>query len=272
MSLQSHLYDRLRRHCDRGGSQWPDRGDGHGPWGPAGPVPGEEPLHRRHGFDDGVDPWLPLRTGRFHPVPGTEPDLRGSRPGACPIYEPEVQSASISEDGQPPIRSIRIRNVCWSTSARRSGSRRCWGWPRWRRGPRPRPAPSAASTCARRRSHWTKCGRAPPTRRSAKPSGPPCSAASWMWSTAFSLTGPSTPRFAACWPSSPSTRPTAVPFLRGAPSASPSPWPRRERRRCRRCGAVSAPSPITWPGCSSSTAASSGATPRCHASSSRAAR
>ena len=55
-------------------------------------------------------------------------------------------------------------------------------------------------------------------------------------------------------------------------SASPSPWRRRGRRRCRRCAAAWAPSPTTWPGCSSSTAASSAATPRCPASSSRAAR
>ena len=39
----------------------------------------------------------------FHPVPGAQRDLR--RPGLrpCPIYEPEVQSASIGEDGRPPL-------------------------------------------------------------------------------------------------------------------------------------------------------------------------
>ena len=75
---------RLRRHCDWSGSQRPDRGDGHGPGWSAGPVRGEEPLHRRDGVDDRADPRLPLRAGRLHPVPRPEPDLRGSGAGRLP--------------------------------------------------------------------------------------------------------------------------------------------------------------------------------------------
>ncbi len=47
-----------------------------------------------------------------------------------------------------------------------------WAWPRWRGGRRPRPGPSAASTCASHPGRWTRCGPAPPTRRSARPSAP----------------------------------------------------------------------------------------------------
>ena len=67
-------------------------------------MPGEEPLHRRHGLDHRADPWLPLRAW-----PGRSSSrcrTRSSRTwsfGSCPIYEPEVQSASIGAEEQPPI-------------------------------------------------------------------------------------------------------------------------------------------------------------------------
>ena len=98
--------------------------------------------------------------------------------GSCPIYEPEVQSASIGERrpaADLPLLGPRAAARAPGRDARDRGGARAW--PRWRRGPRRRPGPSAASTCASRRSRSTRCGPAPPTRPSARPSAPPCSAA-----------------------------------------------------------------------------------------------
>ena len=139
----------LRRHRDRCWSQRADRRHGHGPRRPAGSVPGEEPLHRRDGLDHRADPWLPLRIGRVHPIPGAERDLRGSRARVLshlraggPVGQHRRATTS------PRSSCTRTRNACSSTSATRSASRRCWVWQKWPPGRRRRPGPSAASTCA----------------------------------------------------------------------------------------------------------------------------
>ena len=168
--------------------------------------------------------------------------------GACPIYEPEVQSASISEGGQPPILLNSDPERLLERLGETIGIEAVLGMAEvaaWVEAPA---APSAASTCARPRSRSTRCGTVRPTRPSGRRSGPPCSGASWTSSTAISPTGPSTRRCAACWPSWPFNSTFRGPF---SPGGAALPGLRagvpRGRRRCRRCGAAWAPWPTTWP-------------------------
>ena len=177
---------------------------------------------------------------------------------ACPIYEPEVQSASIgpSAAGHRSC-STAIPTGSSSISMSRSASKPCWAWPRSRPGLRPRPGPSGGWTYGSRQSHSTRCGHAPPTRRSAWRSAPRCSEASWMSWTSFSPTARNTPRFAACsrfWRSIP---PTGARTRREVPSVSPLRWPPRATSPCPRSKVASAPCPTTYWDCSSSSGANS---------------
>ena len=78
-------------------------GHRHAPGRAAGALPREEPLHRRHGLDHRADPRyrFELAGSIQFPVPNQIYDELGF--AECPIYEPEVQSATISADGRPPI-------------------------------------------------------------------------------------------------------------------------------------------------------------------------
>jgi phytoene dehydrogenase-like protein len=64
---------------------------------------------------------------------------------ACPIYEPEVQSASIGTSGRAAQScSTAIPSSSAGPSERLARySTPCWAWPRWRPGPRRRRGPSA---------------------------------------------------------------------------------------------------------------------------------
>ena len=168
----------LRRHRHRGRPQRPHRGGGHGPGRDAGPLPREEPLHRRDGDDHRAGPRLPVRTGRVDPVPDPERDLRRPRLRPCPIYEPEVQSASIGAVGSaadPPLQRPRTPA---RAPQRRLGLDAVHGHGRGRglgrgAGTGHRPVRGAAAAPVTRRD----VGLRRRTRRSARPSGPPCSAA-----------------------------------------------------------------------------------------------
>ena len=129
--------------------------------------------------------------------------------GSCPIYEPEVQSASIGERTSRRSSCIPIPSACSSTWARHWGSRPCSAWRRWRRGRRHPHEPLAASTSVARPARWTRCGPVPRTRRSVRPSAWRCSAACSMSWTAICRTAPNTHLCGACSASSPSTPPSA---------------------------------------------------------------
>ena len=168
----------LRRHRHRGRPQRTDRRGGHGPGWDAGPLRGEEPLHRGDGLDQRAGAGLPVRTGRVHPVPHSHRDLRRPRVRArAPSTSPRCSPPPSDRPNSHHCCSTATR-IDWSTtSTRPSGWRRCWAWPRWPDGPRHRHAPSADSTSGGRPSRSTRCGRARPTRRNDRPSAPPCSAA-----------------------------------------------------------------------------------------------
>ena len=180
----------LRRHRHRGRPQRPDRGGGHGPGRAAGPLPGEEPLHRGDGRRP---PSWPAATASSWPGRSSSPSRTRSTTTSAsppaPSTSPRCSRPASVPSGEPPILLYSDPDRLLDAPERDPRPRRrAWAWPRWRPGPRPRPGPSGASTCASRPSRSTRCGPAPPTRRSARPSAPPCSAASWTSSTASSPT------------------------------------------------------------------------------------
>ena len=181
---------------------------------------------------------------------------------SCPIYEPEVQSASIGEDDQPPIflysdperllehlgETLGIEAVLGmaEVAAWAEAPARAIGRFDVRRPPRSLDEMWACATNEAEReairmamfgSVLDVVDRYLPTARSTRPSGA-CSA-SWR-----------------------SIPPSAARPRRGARCASRSPWRPPARRRCRRCGAGSAPWPTTSARSSSGTAASCAGTPR----------
>ncbi len=178
-----------------------------------------------------------------------------------------MQSASIGDGDQPPIFLYSDPGAAarapgrdaWDRGRPRHGGGRGMGGGS---GAGHRPLRRAAN----RRDHSTRCGPAPPTRRSVRPSAWRCSAACSTSSTATCPTARSTHRCGACSASSRSTPPSGARPLRGVRCVWRSRWPRRARRPCRRCEAGWAQWPTTFWRSSSSTAASCAATPRCRAS------
>ena len=192
--------------------------------------------------------------------------------GACPIYEPEVQSASISEDGQPPIFLYSDPERLLEHLGETIGIEAVLGMAEvaaWAEAPARAIGRFDVRTPPKSLDEMWACAANEAEREAIRTA---------MFGSVMDVVDRYLPDRSKHAPvrsmlaSSPSTRRSVAPSRRGAPSASPSRWPRRERRRCRRSAAGWAPSPTTWPGCSSSTAASCGATPRSRASSSRAAR
>ena len=143
---------------------------------------------------------------------------RTSSFASCPIYEPEVQSASIGE------RRTSRRSCFYSDPERllehlgeTLGIDAVLGMAEvaaWAEAPARAIGRFDVRQAAAGRS--TRCGRAPPTRPSARPSAPPCSAASWTWSTGTSPTRRSTRRSAACSASCPSTPPSGARYSPGS--------------------------------------------------------
>ena len=184
--------------------------------------------------------------------------------GACPIFEPEVQSVSHRPVGraadpalQQPRPAVRApERAHWASTP-------CSAWRRSPPGPRPRPGPSGASTCGRRPSRSTRCSPAPPTRRSARPSAPRCSAVSWTSSTGTCPTAGAHAqvRGMLAFLAVNSTYRALLRGQRAVPGVRPGLPGRRHHVQGARAG--SAPSPTTSPASSRRPAANCGATSRC---------
>ena len=186
---------------------------------------------------------------------------------SCPIYEPEVQSASIGASGEPPILLYCDPERLLDHLSDTLGLEAVWAWPRWRHGPRRRPGPSGGWTCAsppKSLDEMWACATNETERQAIRTA---------MFGSVMDVVDrflpdrTSTPRSAACWPSWPSTRPTGAPTRPGSALclafalASPGDATMSKVR-----GGIGTMSDHL-PGCSSSTAASSGAMSRCPGSS-----
>ena len=183
---------------------------------------------------------------------------------ACPIYEPEVQSAALGPAGEAAAAALQRSGQAVRAPERAHGPGGRPGHGRDRRaGPTPRPGPSGASTSGAGPGSLDEmfaCATDETERQAIRTA---------MFGSVMDVVDRHLPdRRRACpgtqhaAPSSRSTPPTGARTPRAVPCAWPSPWPPPPTPRCPRSRGASAPCPTTWPTCSPSTVVSSAVTSR----------
>ena len=162
---------------------------------------------------------------------------------ACPIYEPEIQSASIGTSGEPPILLYSDPERLLDHLGDTLGLDAVMGMAEvaaWAEAPARAIGRFDVRKPPKSLDEMWACASNEQERQAIRTA---------MFGSVMDVVDrflpdrTSTPRSAACSPSWRSTPPTAARTRPAAPSAWPLPWLRPGTRRCPRCAVVSAPCP-----------------------------